>query len=144
MFADKICFDRILDMNSTNTTLPGDIYIGSASQVGNNSFESLEMAKSARHPDVQELSSNAQLDAISESSIDFARESKKPLKPLQFLMSWRFWTIFVHGQILSLCIVATNTFTTFLANDGMLIPAFQTLFNYAILNLFFTPYLVYR
>ncbi|KAK9234798.1 hypothetical protein V1525DRAFT_411917 [Lipomyces kononenkoae] len=65
-------------------------------------------------------------------------------KPFQFLFTWRFWIILVHGQILSLCIVATNTFTTYLTNDGNNIPAFQTLFNYVILNLLFTPYTIYR
>ncbi|KAK9450661.1 uncharacterized protein V1518DRAFT_411371 [Limtongia smithiae] len=65
-------------------------------------------------------------------------------KAFEFLFTWRFWIIFVHGQILSLCIVATNTFTTFLTDDGNNIPAFQTLFNYVILNLLFTPYTIYR
>ncbi|KAK9461860.1 uncharacterized protein V1516DRAFT_673178 [Lipomyces oligophaga] len=62
----------------------------------------------------------------------------------QFIFTWHFWIILIHGQILSLCIVATNTFTTFLTNDGNDIPAFQTFFNYVILNLIFTPYTIYR
>ncbi|KAK9471152.1 uncharacterized protein V1510DRAFT_421001 [Dipodascopsis tothii] len=66
------------------------------------------------------------------------------LRPFQFLFTWHFWIIFVHGQILSLCIVATNTFTSYLSAENNLIPAFQTLFNYAILAVVFTPYLVYR
>jgi len=45
---------------------------------------------------------------------------------------------------LSLCLVATNTFTTFLVNEGCSIPAFQTWFNYVLLNAIFTTYTIYR
>ncbi|ODV92679.1 hypothetical protein CANCADRAFT_19577, partial [Tortispora caseinolytica NRRL Y-17796] len=71
-------------------------------------------------------------------------ESQKRLKYFQFLYSRQFWVIFVLGQLLSLSIVATNTFTTYLANSGNSIPAFQSFFNYAILGFFFTPWTIYK
>jgi solute carrier family 35 protein F1/2 len=40
--------------------------------------------------------------------------------------------------------VSTNTLTTFMTDEGNNIPAFQTLFNYALLCLIFTPYTIYR
>ncbi|KAG7291935.1 hypothetical protein NEMBOFW57_001963 [Staphylotrichum longicolle] len=50
-----------------------------------------------------------------------------------------FWAIIAVGQLLSLCITATNTFTSFLSSVGTIIPAFQTLFNYALLTLIWLP-----
>ena len=65
-------------------------------------------------------------------------------RPFQFFFTWHFWIILIHGQILSFCIVSTNTLSTFLAGSGNSIPAFQTFFNYAILALIFTPFTIYK
>ncbi|KAK3940609.1 hypothetical protein QBC46DRAFT_385031 [Diplogelasinospora grovesii] len=54
-----------------------------------------------------------------------------------------FWVVIAIGQVLSLCITATNTFTTFLANLNTNIPAFQTLFNYVLLALIYLPLTLY-
>jgi len=70
--------------------------------------------------------------------------SRRLLKPFQFILTPHFWIIFIHGQILSMSIVSTNTLTTFLVESGNSMPAFQTLFNYAILALVFTPYTWYK
>jgi solute carrier family 35, member F1/2 len=48
------------------------------------------------------------------------------------------------GQVLSLCITATNTFTSFLSIEGTSIPAFQTLFNYILLSIIYVPIMVSR
>ncbi|KAK4247024.1 hypothetical protein C7999DRAFT_14918 [Corynascus novoguineensis] len=56
-----------------------------------------------------------------------------------YLLTADFWLIIFLGQILSLCITATNTFTSFLAEAGTNIPAFQTIFNYALLTLIWLP-----
>lgn len=64
--------------------------------------------------------------------------------PFRFLLTWRFWCILVLGQILSWCIVSTNTFTEYLALDGANIPAFQSLFNYALLNVIYTGWTMYK
>ncbi|KAK9325237.1 hypothetical protein V1517DRAFT_365488 [Lipomyces orientalis] len=89
-------------------------------------------------------SSNVDGEITNQLNDDRDSEDELKPKPFQFLFTWQFWIILCHGQILSLCIVATNTFSTYLAADGNNIPAFQTLFNYVILNLVFTPYTVYR
>ena len=64
--------------------------------------------------------------------------------PFRFILTWRFWCILVLGQILSWCIVSTNTFTEYLALDGANIPAFQSLFNYALLNAIYTSWTLYK
>ncbi|KPM36330.1 hypothetical protein AK830_g10234 [Neonectria ditissima] len=56
-----------------------------------------------------------------------------------YLATADFWIILAIGQTLALCITATNTFTTFLAGVGTNIPAFQTMFNYILLFLIYTP-----
>ncbi|EEB06788.1 membrane transporter [Schizosaccharomyces japonicus yFS275] len=64
-------------------------------------------------------------------------------KAFAFAKSKRFWVAFMLGQILSLMITATNTFTTLIAEDAN-IPAFQTLLNYCLLTIIYTPYSIYR
>ncbi|KAI1645773.1 DUF914-domain-containing protein [Daldinia loculata] len=54
-----------------------------------------------------------------------------------------FWIVLLLGQTLSLCITATNTFSTFLANGGVSIPAFQTVFTYILLSLIYLTYTLY-
>ncbi|KAL2150188.1 hypothetical protein VTH82DRAFT_7864 [Thermothelomyces myriococcoides] len=61
-----------------------------------------------------------------------------------YLLTVDFWLVLALGQILSLCITATNTFTTFLDSVGTSIPAFQTLFNYALLTLIWLPITLYH
>lgn len=55
-----------------------------------------------------------------------------------------FWFILLLGQILAICITGTNTLTTLLVIEGTSIPAFQTLFNYVLLNLIYTSYTIYQ
>lgn len=69
---------------------------------------------------------------------------KQRLKPLRFLLTPHFWIIFILGQILSLSITSTNTLTSFLANGGNSMPAFQSLFNYVLLTIIFVPYTIYK
>jgi Solute carrier family 35 len=65
-------------------------------------------------------------------------------RPFKFVTTWRFWGILVLGQILSWCIVSTNTLTEYLYFAGANIPAFQTVFNYALLNLVYTSWTLYK
>jgi hypothetical protein len=65
-------------------------------------------------------------------------------RPFKFIFTWRFWGILILGQILSWCIVSTNTLTEYLFFAGAIIPAFQTLFNYALLNLVYTSWTLYK
>lgn len=52
--------------------------------------------------------------------------------------------VLLLSQVLALCITGTNTLTTLLVIEGTSIPAFQTFFNYVLLNLIYTPFTVYR
>ncbi|KAI9822968.1 MAG: hypothetical protein M1826_000301 [Phylliscum demangeonii] len=55
-----------------------------------------------------------------------------------------FWFILLLGQVLALATTATNTFTSLLVQEGTSIPAFQTFFNYVLLNAVYTSYTIYR
>ncbi|KAL5349825.1 hypothetical protein ACLOAV_004859 [Pseudogymnoascus australis] len=61
-----------------------------------------------------------------------------------YLKTRDFYIVLLLGQILALCITATNTFSTLLVNVGTSIPAFQTLFNYVLLTLIYTTYTIYK
>jgi len=52
----------------------------------------------------------------------------------------RFYLVLFIGQMLSLCITGTNTFSSLLAGQGTSIPAFQSFFNYVLLNIVYTSY----
>ncbi|EGD99016.1 hypothetical protein TESG_06377 [Trichophyton tonsurans CBS 112818] len=56
----------------------------------------------------------------------------------------QFYIVLLLGQILALCITATNTFSGLLSSAGTSIPAFQTLFNYILLTLVYTSFTLYR
>jgi len=47
-------------------------------------------------------------------------------------------------QVLALCITSTNTFSSLLAAEPFSIPAFQTFWNYVLLNIIYTSYTLYR
>ena len=50
----------------------------------------------------------------------------------------------LHRQILALCITGTNTFSSLLSTVPFSIPAFQTLWNYILLNIIYTSYTLYK
>ncbi|KAI1392500.1 DUF914-domain-containing protein [Hypoxylon trugodes] len=60
-----------------------------------------------------------------------------------YLATADFWIVLLLGQTLALCITATNTFSTFLANYGTSIPAFQSVFTYILLSLIYLTYTLY-
>jgi solute carrier family 35 protein F1/2 len=55
-----------------------------------------------------------------------------------------FWIVLAIGQVLALCITATNTFTTLLVMENWSIPALQTIFNYFLLSLVYLPFTLYK
>jgi solute carrier family 35 protein F1/2 len=57
-----------------------------------------------------------------------------------YIKTPRFYLVLFIGQILSLCITGTNTFSILLAGRGTSIPAFQSFFNYVLLNIVYTSY----
>lgn len=60
-----------------------------------------------------------------------------------YLTTRDFWIALVVGQVLALCQTATNTFSSFLVNNGNSIPAFQSLFNYVLLAAIYLSYTLY-
>ncbi|KAL9058940.1 MAG: hypothetical protein Q9162_001498 [Coniocarpon cinnabarinum] len=62
----------------------------------------------------------------------------------RYVKTKEFWIVLLLGQVLSLCLTATNTFSELLAEAGTNIPAFQTFFNYVLLNLIFTTFTWYK
>lgn len=46
--------------------------------------------------------------------------------------------------VLAICITSTNTLSQLLSLSGTSIPAFQTFFNYVLLNLIYTSYTIYK
>lgn len=65
-------------------------------------------------------------------------------KAFAYLKTRTFWIVLALSQTLALCQTGTNTFTTLLNNHGASIPAFQSFFNYVLLNLVYTSYTIYR
>ena len=61
-----------------------------------------------------------------------------------YLTTKDFWMVLLLGQFLALCLTGTNALTTLLVIEGTSIPAFQTLFNYILLNVIYTSYTVYK
>jgi solute carrier family 35 protein F1/2 len=72
------------------------------------------------------------------------RKDKSWRDRIAYLLTKDFWFILVLGQILAICITGTNTLTTLLVIEGTSIPAFQTLFNYVLLNIIYTGYTFYK
>jgi len=61
-----------------------------------------------------------------------------------YVKTKQFWLVLVFGQVLALCITGTNTFSQLLANNGANIPAFQSFFNYVLLNIVWTGITLYK
>jgi len=61
-----------------------------------------------------------------------------------YIKTKQFWIVLLFGQVLSFCIVGTNTFSSLLSMDNANIPAFQTFFNYVILNIVWTSVTIYK
>ena len=85
----------------------------------------------------------------SPKELDFTAErNPKPKRTwrdrVAYLLTKDFWFILILGQILAICITGTNTLTTLLVIEGTSIPAFQTLFNYVLLNIIYTGYTFYK
>lgn len=63
---------------------------------------------------------------------------------LAFFKTKEFYIILALGQLLAIANTSTSTMTTLLGEEGWAIPTFQTLLNYALLTVIFTPYTMYR
>ncbi|KAF2015278.1 DUF914-domain-containing protein [Aaosphaeria arxii CBS 175.79] len=56
----------------------------------------------------------------------------------------QFWIVLLLGQVLAICITSTNTLSQLLSFEGTSIPAFQSFFNYVLLNIVFSSYTIYK
>jgi hypothetical protein len=72
------------------------------------------------------------------------RRQNRARSLLGYVKTKQFWIVLLFGQILALCITGTNTFSSLLAYDNVSIPAFQTFFNYVLLNVVWTPITIYK
>ena len=61
-----------------------------------------------------------------------------------YLKSKQFWIVLLLSQALAVTVTGTNTLSGLLAGAGTSIPAFQTLFNYVLLNLIYTSTTIYK
>ncbi|KAF1964165.1 DUF914-domain-containing protein [Bimuria novae-zelandiae CBS 107.79] len=61
-----------------------------------------------------------------------------------YVKTKQFWIAMLLGQILAICITSTNTLSQLLSMEGTSIPAFQTFFNYVLLNIVYTGYTFYK
>lgn len=62
----------------------------------------------------------------------------------RFFKTKEFWIILGLGQFLALCVTGTNTLSTLLVIEGTSIPAFQSFFNYVLLNLIYTSWTIHK
>ncbi|KAI4652932.1 uncharacterized protein J4E78_007760 [Alternaria triticimaculans] len=72
------------------------------------------------------------------------RDAQTKGRWFQYLKTKQFWITLVLGQVLALCITGTNTLSSLLAEEGTSIPAFQSFFNYVLLNIIYTSYTLYK
>jgi solute carrier family 35 protein F1/2 len=61
-----------------------------------------------------------------------------------YLKTKQFWIVLCLSQALAVSITGTNTLSSLLAGEGTSIPAFQTLFNYILLNIIYTSTTLYK
>lgn len=61
---------------------------------------------------------------------------------LSYIRTPHFWKVLALGQLLSLCITSSNTFTSYLANTGNSVPVLQSLALYIFLAIAFLPYTI--
>jgi solute carrier family 35 protein F1/2 len=52
--------------------------------------------------------------------------------------------VLMISAVLAICITSTNTLSSLLSAEGTSIPAFQSFFNYVLLNLIYTSYTIYK
>lgn len=71
------------------------------------------------------------------------REGAKK-KRFAYLRTRDFWIVLLLTQIIALAQTGTNTLTSLITNRGTSIPAFQTFFNYVLLNVVYTSFTIYK
>ncbi|KAL0263207.1 hypothetical protein SLS55_002185 [Diplodia seriata] len=129
----------------------------SAAEITNTSADAgARPASSSHQPALEHYNDNADdikpalVETTTPAAEGGAAEEEKPQRrrwlniQTTYFKTRFFWYALFLGQVLALCITSTNTFSTLLSQKGTSIPAFQTFFNYVLLNLVYTPYTVYK
>lgn len=80
--------------------------------------------------------------AAGEINVDALAEEKSGW--FSYLKTRNFYIVLVLGQVLAVCTTGTNTFSSLLAEEPFSIPAFQTFWNYVLLNLIYTSWTIYK
>jgi solute carrier family 35 protein F1/2 len=65
-------------------------------------------------------------------------------KRFAYLRTRDFWIVLLLTQIIALAQTGTNTLTSLIVARGTSIPAFQTFFNYVLLNVVYTSFTIYK
>ncbi|KAL8717141.1 MAG: hypothetical protein Q9225_005595 [Loekoesia sp. 1 TL-2023] len=93
-------------------------------------------------PEVVDIKDDVDATEGAITSVDELEASKKGR--FAYFKTRDFYIVLVLGQVLALCVTSTNTFSSLLAAQGTSIPAFQTFFNYILLNIIYTSFTLYR
>lgn len=91
---------------------------------------------------VEVVQSSADAESEAPAPADVVDDEKKGF--FAFFKTKEFWIILALGQLLAIANTSTSTLTTLLGMHSWSIPTFQTILNYALLNVMFTPYTIYR
>ncbi|BCR95292.1 uncharacterized protein AKAW2_20232S [Aspergillus luchuensis] len=122
---------------------------------------SADNEKSAAVADVQpqpqySTEKTEQVHTVTESSEQTGQsqdqEAQQEQQPTQsraarlfaYMKTRDFWLVLILGQIIALADISSSTFSSLLSNAGNSIPAFQTLWNYILLNLVYTSITIYK
>lgn len=91
-------------------------------------------------PEVIGVSDGESPDAVHQYEETAQRKKGK----FAYLKTRDFWIVLLLTQIIALAQTGTNTFTSLISARGTDIPAFQTFFNYVLLNLVYTSLTIYK
>lgn len=95
--------------------------------------------KPLQHGEPEIVTSAADAEGVSPP-----RGKKSWSEKLAYFRTKEFWFTLLLGQFLAVCITGTNTMSSLLVEQGTSIPAFQSFFNYVLLNLVYTSITLYR
>ncbi|OJJ56508.1 hypothetical protein ASPSYDRAFT_156083 [Aspergillus sydowii CBS 593.65] len=86
--------------------------------------------------------SPSESEPVPETAADQIDEGKKGF--FAYFKTKEFYITLILGQFLAITNTGTNTFNQMLADKQTQIPAFQTFFNYCLINIIFTSYTLYK
>lgn len=84
-------------------------------------------------------------ELIDDGAVHQYEEREKTKKGrFAYLKTRDFWIVLLLTQIIALAQTGTNTLTSLINKRGTSIPAFQTFFNYVLLNVVYTSLTIYK